>query len=97
MTDEEEKQHSLRDFQNPPIWPFWPYQTIKRRKPDGSMPDCALLVDLAPVGEPFDVHFLDADMFDMGDKDKRAALIAEARTRPAIDAQKLIDEGWVID
>jgi hypothetical protein len=97
MTSEEEKQHSLRDFQNPSIWPYWPYQTIKRRKLDGSMPDCALLVDLAPTREPFDVHFLAVDLFELNDKVRREELIAEARTRPAIDAQALINEGWVID
>ena len=97
MTNEEEKQQSLHGFQNPSIWAFWPYQTIKRRNPDGGFPDCALLVDFAPAGQPFDVHFVDADMFDMGDQAKRAELLAKARMEPAIDVAKLVEEGWVID
>lgn len=97
MTHEEEKQQSLHGFQNPSIWAFWPYQTIKRRNPDGGFPDCALLVDFGTPGQGFDVHFLDANIFDIDDKEKREKLLAEARKTPPIDAQKLIDEGWVID
>lgn len=97
MNKEQEKQRSLDDFKNPPAWPYWPYQTIKRRKADGSMPDCALLVDFGTPGQGSDVHFLDASMFDLADKSERQRLLEVARSTPAIDAEKLIAEGWVID
>lgn len=97
MTNEEEKQQSLRDFENPLRWPCWPYQTIKRRNLEGGFPDCALLVDFAPAGQGADVHFLDADLFDLRDQAKRAELLAKARMEPAIDVAKLVEEGWVID
>lgn len=97
MTEEQEKQLSLADFENPQVWPFWPYQTIKRRRVDGAAPDCALLVDFGPPGLRFDVHFLAAGLFDLEDPAKRKTLLETAKASPAIDPEKLIADGWVID
>jgi hypothetical protein len=99
MTDEEEKADSLRWFRNPPTWPFWPYQTIKKRRGGGEMPHCALLVDFATPGmsEDYDIHFVDAMLWDLDDAAVRKEKLAVAKASPPIDPVKMIEEGWVID
>lgn len=94
---EEEKQHSLVHFKDPSAWLYWPYLSIKRAKDDGSMPDCALLIDFVAPDGGFDVHFLNASIRDLEDASERKRLREVARSSPVIDPEKLIAEGWVVD
>lgn len=87
-----ERKDSLFLFQNPPAWPQWPYQTIKRRKADGTLPDVAVLVDFGTPGEAFKIHLIEKNLFTLSQED-----VEHAMTTDQINAEALIADGWVVD
>lgn len=69
-------------------WPRWPYLPMKRRRPDGRMPECGVLV---VVGEnPLAFKFAkDANLWHLSTE--------QIQTAVEVDPQQLLNEGWEID
>ena len=84
---------------NPPRWPNWPFLPIKRYKPEGGFPDCAVLIDGNKLGEPIDRNHatlrtaLLINMFDLGNAD--AVKKAERKEYASVD--EMLADGWMVD
>lgn len=84
----EEKAEEAHMMQERSTWPMFPFLPVKRRKPDGGFPDCAIM----SVFTGYDVVVASLD--DVL-KDPKAMDVAERFNFKT--AAEAVEAGWVVD